>query len=97
MVHDSYDTIIMWSSFRQMCVLVYTVLIVSLIVTVFIRSSMFVTVFMGPSINLHQKMFNSIIGTTMLFFNTNSSGNNNKIKIILLFKLYTIYLFRTNF
>ncbi|CAH1736130.1 unnamed protein product [Aphis gossypii] len=59
---------------RQCCVIVYTVINVTLIIVVFIRCATFVSVFISTSMNLHTNMFNAITRATMYFFNTNSSG-----------------------
>jgi len=72
---NSTDT--MSSHYRRTYVLVYGLLIVSMIVAILVRSAVFVSVIMVASKNLHRTMFDAIIRATMLFFNTNSSGNNN--------------------
>ncbi|KAE9540068.1 hypothetical protein AGLY_005320 [Aphis glycines] len=63
-----------WVISRQCCVIVYTVINVTLIIVVFIRCASFVSVFISTSMNLHTDMFNAITRATMYFFNTNSSG-----------------------
>jgi len=64
-----------WIISRQFCVIMYSILNVTLLVVIFIRCAMFVSVLMGASMNLHNNMFNAITRATMYFFNTNSSGN----------------------
>ncbi|KAL4089621.1 hypothetical protein QTP88_024632 [Uroleucon formosanum] len=59
---------------RQFCIIMYSVLNLTLLVVIFIRCAMFVSVLMGTSMNLHNNMFNAITRATMYFFNTNSSG-----------------------
>lgn len=71
----SYDTFTLPLDSRQTCIIVYAVLIISLIVAILIRSVIFVSVCTNASLNLHNRMFNTIIEATMYFFNTNSSGN----------------------
>lgn len=71
----SYSETLLLLNFQQHYIMIYTVLMVSLIVSVIIRSDIFVKMTTKASINLHDQMFNSIIRTTMIFFNTNSSGN----------------------
>jgi len=63
------------SNFQQHFAIIYVLLIVSLIISGIIRSAIFVKITTKASINLHNQMYNSIIRTTMFFFNTNSSGN----------------------
>lgn len=79
--HDSTDTLMTSSNYREIYIIVYSVLIISMVVTIFARSMMFVSVFMCASKNLHNWMFNAIIKATMYFFNTNSSGNLTKLKL----------------
>ncbi|CAI6363936.1 unnamed protein product [Macrosiphum euphorbiae] len=62
------------SNFQQHFAIIYVLLIVSLIISGIIRSAIFVKITTKASINLHNQMYNSIIRTTMFFFNTNSSG-----------------------
>ncbi|XP_022162518.1 probable multidrug resistance-associated protein lethal(2)03659 isoform X2 [Myzus persicae] len=59
---------------RQFCVIMYSFLNITLILVIFIRCAMFISVLMGTSMNLHNNMFNAITRATMHFFNTNSSG-----------------------
>lgn len=75
-VHDSSDTYLTVTQFRQNCLIIYAGLIIFLIGTWIMRNSILVSVCMRASNNLHNEMFNSIIKTTMNFFKTNSSGNN---------------------
>ncbi|XP_060872281.1 probable multidrug resistance-associated protein lethal(2)03659 isoform X3 [Metopolophium dirhodum] len=63
-----------WIISRQFCVVIYAILNLTLIIVIFIRCAMFVSVLMGTSMNLHNNMFNAITRATMYFFNTNSSG-----------------------
>lgn len=67
---------------RLTCIVIYTVLVISLIVAIFVRSAIFVTVCTRASLNLHNRMFDAIIRATMHFFNTNSSGNHNRVEFI---------------
>eukprot|EP00102_Acyrthosiphon_pisum_P027033 XP_016664243.1 PREDICTED: probable multidrug resistance-associated protein lethal(2)03659 isoform X1 [Acyrthosiphon pisum] len=63
-----------WIISRQFCVIMYAILNLTLLIVIFIRCAMFVSVLMGTSMNLHNNMFNAITRATMHFFNTNSSG-----------------------
>jgi len=75
---DSYysaSASLLLSNFQQHFVIIYVLLIVSLIISGIIRSAIFVKITTKASINLHNQMYNSIIRTSMFFFNTNSSGN----------------------
>ncbi|VVC32376.1 ABC transporter type 1, transmembrane domain,ABC transporter-like,P-loop containing nucleoside triphosphate [Cinara cedri] len=74
MVNDTFNLIIIPSDDRFTCIMVYSVLIILMIVINIIKSLINVSVCMSASINLHNTMFNTIIRTTMSFFNTNSSG-----------------------
>lgn len=47
---------------------------IALIILAISRSIAFFSVCMNASVNLHDGMFNSLLKTTMRFFNTNSSG-----------------------
>ncbi|XP_060872043.1 LOW QUALITY PROTEIN: ATP-binding cassette sub-family C member 4-like [Metopolophium dirhodum] len=71
---DSNSASLLLSNFQRHYVMIYVILMVSLIVTAIIRSAVFVNITTKASINLHNQMFNSIIRTTMFFFNTNSTG-----------------------
>lgn len=87
---DDRHALTVSSQFRQTYIIVYSLLIVSMIVAILVRSVVFVSVIMAVSTNLHRWMFNAIIGATMLFFNTNSSGNDNTY--ILLYELRSVYV-----
>ncbi|XP_050432547.1 probable multidrug resistance-associated protein lethal(2)03659 isoform X2 [Adelges cooleyi] len=63
-----------WLLSRKTCIIVFSTLTLLMIVATLIRSATFVSVCMSASINLHNRMFNSITRATMYFFNTNSSG-----------------------
>lgn len=78
---DSNNTLMTSLNYREIYIIVYSVLIISMVVTIIIRSFTIVSVFMCASKNLHNWMFNSIIRATMYFFNTNSSGNITEIKL----------------
>uniref|UniRef100_A0A2H8TSM5 Putative multidrug resistance-associated protein lethal(2)03659 n=1 Tax=Melanaphis sacchari TaxID=742174 RepID=A0A2H8TSM5_9HEMI len=68
------DKLLWWTISRQACVIVFAVLTFTMIISTLVRSATFVSVCMGASMNLHNKMFNAITRATMYFFNTNSSG-----------------------
>ncbi|XP_063913947.1 probable multidrug resistance-associated protein lethal(2)03659 isoform X1 [Zophobas morio] len=53
---------------------IYSAIIVILVVMILARSISFIRVCMHASIYLHDKMFTTIINTTMKFFHTNVSG-----------------------
>ncbi|KAG5889081.1 hypothetical protein JTB14_004925 [Gonioctena quinquepunctata] len=55
-------------------IIYYSVLIVTLIITVFLRSVSFYRWCLTASTRLHNKMFNNIVYSPMIFFNTNPSG-----------------------
>ncbi|XP_043593268.1 probable multidrug resistance-associated protein lethal(2)03659 isoform X2 [Bombus pyrosoma] len=59
---------------RDVCMYVYTGLIVSTIIITLIRSVTFFSTCMRASTKLHDRMFRSISRATMRFFNTNPSG-----------------------
>ncbi|CAD1479365.1 unnamed protein product, partial [Heterotrigona itama] len=59
---------------RNVCMYVYTGLIVSTIVITLTRSVAFFTTCMKASTRLHDRMFRCISRATMRFFNTNTSG-----------------------
>ncbi|KAL4089661.1 hypothetical protein QTP88_024660 [Uroleucon formosanum] len=71
---DSNSASLLLSNFQRDYAIIYAILMVSLIVTATIRCTIFVNITTKASINLHNQMFNSIIRTTMFFFNTNSTG-----------------------
>lgn len=62
----------LWS--RDLCIYVYTSLIILLFVTALTRSMLFYKLAMNSSQNLHESIFNHVITATMRFFDTNSSG-----------------------
>ncbi|VVC32373.1 Hypothetical protein CINCED_3A009972 [Cinara cedri] len=70
-VNDLAD---MSSNFRFNRLLIYTVITACMVLAIIMRSAIFVSACTSISINLHNKMFNSLIRTTMYFFNINSSG-----------------------
>ncbi|XP_050060625.1 probable multidrug resistance-associated protein lethal(2)03659 isoform X2 [Aphis gossypii] len=72
--HDPSNLLLWFNNNNEYYVIIYTFFMVSLIISVIIRSAIFVKITMKASINLHNRMFNSIVGTTMSFFNINSSG-----------------------
>ncbi|CAH1736108.1 unnamed protein product [Aphis gossypii] len=72
--HDPSNLLLWFNNNNEFYVIIYTFFMVSLIISVIIRSAIFVQITMKASINLHNRMFNSIVGTTMSFFNINSSG-----------------------
>ncbi|VVC32361.1 ABC transporter type 1, transmembrane domain,ABC transporter-like,P-loop containing nucleoside triphosphate [Cinara cedri] len=72
--YKSPKTFLWWSITRQYCIIVYGLINIMTVVIVVIRCVLFVSFFMGSSMNLHNSMFNSITKATMYFFNTNSSG-----------------------
>lgn len=59
---------------RQICILIYVVITISMIVSLIVRASTVASFFNAVSMNLHRKMFNAVVRATMYFFNTNSSG-----------------------
>ncbi|XP_071455792.1 probable multidrug resistance-associated protein lethal(2)03659 [Hetaerina americana] len=59
---------------RDICIYVYIGLISSTILSVLIRSVFFYVTCMKASMNLHNKMFDSVVNTKMRFFNNNPSG-----------------------
>lgn len=62
------------SNLRSTYVSVYTVLIVTLFITILIRAVIENSVFIRVSTNIHKRMFDAIIKATMLFFDKNPSG-----------------------
>nr|CAD7398178.1 unnamed protein product [Timema poppensis] len=58
----------------QLCLYIYTGIVVFLIVIAFVRSFTFYTVCMRSSVSLHNDMFNSVIRTPVRFFDVNPSG-----------------------
>lgn len=63
-----------WDFSREMCIYIYSCIIVILIVVALARSFTFFTICMRASTHLHDNMFNSITRATMRFFNLNSAG-----------------------
>ncbi|XP_050579550.1 probable multidrug resistance-associated protein lethal(2)03659 isoform X2 [Bombus affinis] len=59
---------------RDVCMYVYTGLIVSTVIITIVRSITFFSTCMRASIKLHDRMFRCISRATMKFFNTNPSG-----------------------
>ncbi|XP_025834708.1 probable multidrug resistance-associated protein lethal(2)03659 isoform X5 [Agrilus planipennis] len=59
---------------QNVCIYIYTGLIVGTVILSLIRSFVFFAVCMRSSTKLHDNMFDSITHATMRFFNTNSSG-----------------------
>jgi len=72
--HDPSNLLLWLNNNNEYYVIIYTFFMVSLIISVIIRSAIFVKITMKASINLHNRMFNSIVRTTLSFFHTNSSG-----------------------
>jgi len=71
---DSNSASLLLPNYQRYYVTIYVILMIFLIFSLIIRSAIFVKITKRTSINLHKQMFNSIIRTTMLFFNTNSTG-----------------------
>jgi len=71
---NSSHTSIPWIVCRKTCIIVFTVLTLSVIISTLVRSALFVSVCTTSSTNLHNRMLESIIRATMYFFNKNSSG-----------------------
>ncbi|XP_016663046.1 probable multidrug resistance-associated protein lethal(2)03659 isoform X1 [Acyrthosiphon pisum] len=71
---NSSNTLIQWIVDRQTCIIVFTVITISVIISTLIRSAFFVSVCTTSSTNLHNRMLGSIIRATMYFFNKNPSG-----------------------
>lgn len=61
-----------WST--DLCIYIYSALIVLLFIFTLLRSMLFYQLAMWSSKALHNSMFDSIISTTMRFFDTNPSG-----------------------
>lgn len=74
MTNELSDKLLWWPVSRQMCVIVYSVINVTMIVAILIRCIICVSFFMESSMNLHNDMFNAITRAKMYFFSTNSSG-----------------------
>lgn len=71
--HNS-NILIQWIVDRQTCIIVFTVITISVIISTLVRSAFFVSVCITSSTNLHNRMLGSIIRATMCFFNKNPSG-----------------------
>ena len=63
-------------------VYVYTILIVGMFIFSLIRSVHFFIMCMKSSISLHNKMFESVIRSPVLFFDKNPVGKNNNKKVL---------------
>ncbi|XP_026807567.1 probable multidrug resistance-associated protein lethal(2)03659 isoform X2 [Rhopalosiphum maidis] len=72
---DTINTLLFTSNFRQICMIVYTVIIIFSIIIVIFRCVVYVSFCKNASIHLHDQMFDSFVKATMSFFNTNSSGD----------------------
>nr|CAI5826421.1 unnamed protein product [Callosobruchus analis] len=59
---------------RQQCIYIYTAVMISTVVVAITRSLIFFAVCMRASMRLHNRMFESVVHASMLFFNTNTSG-----------------------
>ncbi|XP_050059315.1 probable multidrug resistance-associated protein lethal(2)03659 isoform X2 [Aphis gossypii] len=68
------NTLIPWTVSRKTCIIVFTVITLSIIISTLVRSALFVSVCTTSSTNLHHRMLKSIIRATMNFFNKNPSG-----------------------
>jgi len=68
------NTLIPWIVSRKTCIIVFTVITLSIIISTLVRSALFVSVCTTSSANLHHRMLKSIIRATMNFFNKNASG-----------------------
>jgi len=88
---DSYSASLLLSNFQRHFVIIYVLLMASLIISGIIRSALFVKMTTRASINLHNQMFNSVIRTTMFFFNENSTGNFFGITYVLYILFHKIY------
>lgn len=72
------DTFIPLINDRQNCIIIYAVLKTAMLIGILISSAVFVSVCTSSSVNLHNKMYNAVTRATMIFFNSNSSGNYTK-------------------
>ncbi|XP_050058893.1 ATP-binding cassette sub-family C member 4-like isoform X5 [Aphis gossypii] len=72
---DLVGSLLFTSNFRQICMIVYTVIITFSIINVIVRGISYTSFCMRTSINVHNQMFDSFIKTTMWFFNNKSSGD----------------------
>lgn len=69
---DSYIPLIPLST--ELCLIIYGIAVICLFVIGLSRSLLFYKVAMWSSKNLHKIIFNSVVGATMRFFDTNPSG-----------------------
>lgn len=74
LTNNPSNTLIPWIVSRNTCIIVFTVITLSIIISTLIRSALFVSVCTTSSTNLHNRMLGSIIRATMYFFNKNASG-----------------------
>lgn len=80
------DTYLPLINNRQNCIVIYAVLKTTMLIGIIIGSAVFVSICTSSSVNLHNKMYNAVTRASMIFFNSNSSGNNftfNEYYIIL--------------
>lgn len=63
-----------WTFHRDYCIYIYSGITIVTILITLLRSFSFFFICMRASIKMHNTMFKSIIGATMRFFNSNSSG-----------------------
>lgn len=69
------DTVLWWTVSRKSCIAVYVSLNVVVLAVISVRCLMFVSFFTRTSMSLHNAMFRAMTRATMVFFNSNSSGN----------------------
>lgn len=79
---DSSNVSMPWIVSRNTCIVVFAVLTFSIIITALTQSFLMVSLCTTASINLHNRMFKSIIRATMKFLNENPSGNYNTMVIV---------------
>lgn len=60
---------------RHTCVIVFSILTLSIIISAFAESALLISVCTTSSMNLHDRMFSSIVRATTSFFNKNPSGD----------------------
>ncbi|KAF2880617.1 hypothetical protein ILUMI_25557 [Ignelater luminosus] len=72
--HHSTPVETYYSLSRKQCIIIYAILILTTVTVAVSRSFFFFTICMRASVNLHNKMFRSIIRASMRFFQTNTSG-----------------------
>lgn len=75
---DSSNFFIQSTNICYTCILVYSILMIIMIVSIYIRAVLSVSVCLRASTNLHNNVFNSIIRGTLRFFDLSSSGNDLK-------------------